>query len=77
MAEEGKAAAAAGEDGAAAAAAAVEEAAAAEEEEEAEKAIEINDKSFLINLIDSPGHVDFSSEVRGCGRGHELLSPLP
>lgn len=26
--------------------------------------VRIDENSFLINLIDSPGHVDFSSEVR-------------
>lgn len=48
--------------------AAKEEEAAVEAGEEAEAApeaetVEINKNSFLINLIDSPGHVDFSSEV--------------
>lgn len=34
-----------------------------EVEVDPERAVTITDKSFLINLIDSPGHVDFSSEV--------------
>ncbi|GMH93891.1 hypothetical protein TL16_g12748, partial [Triparma laevis f. inornata] len=32
------------------------------EAQEADKNVKITENSYLINLIDSPGHVDFSSE---------------
>ena len=61
---EAKASKSAGETAEEAKASADAAAAAAESEGPKGDNVQIDESSFLINLIDSPGHVDFSSEVR-------------